>query len=332
MLNKKSEQELKNLLYFIFGIQRIFLLIPLLILCLSFSAPAQAKGTWDSNLQMWLDTTRIADLKNMYPGDYNVIIAKINDPDVQRVPSYNVLVTSSDPSVVDIFGVDNMDFGSYDPDMDVGIQLSAKKVGTAAITIKYKTITKVIHVTVKKSIASFSDKTGTMTTGQKYSIRHFITFQGNKPEIKKIKSSNKKIIKVSGEKLIPKKAGKATITATINGKKQKIKITVKKAKSKPKFSQLKSKKAGLDYGNLHGESTVKIKLTNKTQYPITKVKLSSTLFFDDVLDDCRPKKTKTLTVNLKPGKSKTVKIYFGKYPVSKPPRWTYKILQFWYKQ
>ena len=302
MLNKKNEQELKNLLYFIFGIQRIFLLIPLLILCLSFSAPAQAKGTWDSNLQMWLDTTRIADLKNMYPGDYNVIIAKINDPDVQRVPSYNVLVTSSDPSVVDIFGVDNMDFGSYDPDMDVGIQLSAKKVGTAAITIKYKTITKVIHVTVKKSIASFSDKTGTMTTGQKYSIRHFITFRGNKPEIKKIKSNNKKIIKVSGEKLIPKKAGKATITATINGKKQKIKITVK------------------------------IKLTNKTQYPITKVKLSSTLFFDDVLDDCRPKKTKTLTVNLKPGKSKTVKIYFGKYPVSKPTRWTYKILQFWYKQ
>lgn len=245
MLNKKSEQELKNLLYFIFGIQRIFLLIPLLILCLSFSAPAQAKGTWDSNLQMWLDTTRIADLKNMYPGDYNVIIAKINDPDVQRVPSYNVLVTSSDPSVVDIFGVDNMDFGSYDPDMDVGIQLSAKKVGTAAITIKYKTITKVIHVTVKKSIASFSDKTGTMTTGQKYSIRHFITFRGNKPEIKKIKSNTKKIIKVSGEKLIPKKAGKATITATINGKKQKIKITVKKAKPKPKFSQLKSKKQDL---------------------------------------------------------------------------------------
>lgn len=110
---------------------------------------------------------------------------------------------------------------------------------------KYKTITKVIHVTVKKSIASFSDKTGTMTTGQKYSIRHFITFRGNKPEIKKIKSSNKKIIKVSGEKLIPKKAGKATITATINGKKQKIKITVKKAKPKPKFSQLKSKKQDL---------------------------------------------------------------------------------------
>ena len=76
---------------------------------------------------MWLDTTRIADLKNMYPGDYNVIIAKINDPDVQRVPFYNVLVTSSDPSVVDIFGVDNMDFGSYDPDMDVGMLTCLKR-------------------------------------------------------------------------------------------------------------------------------------------------------------------------------------------------------------
>ena len=87
MLNKKREQELKNQLSFAsFGIRRIFLLIPLLILCLSFSAPAQAKGTWDSNLQMWLDTTRIADLKNMYPGDYNVIIAKINDPDVTESP------------------------------------------------------------------------------------------------------------------------------------------------------------------------------------------------------------------------------------------------------
>ena len=121
-------------------------------------------------------------------------------------------------------------------------------------------------------------------------------------------------------------------TLEIQNNNQTIKLTVKKAKPKPKLSQLKSKKAGLNYGNLHGESTVKIKLTNKTQYPITKVKLSSTLFFDDVLDDCRPKKTKTLTVNLKPGKSKTVKIYFGKYPVSKPTRWTYKILQFWYKQ
>ena len=82
-----------------------------------------------------------------------------------------------------------------------------------------------------------------MTTGQKYSIRHFITFRGNKPEIKKIKSSNKKIIKVSGEKLIPKKAGKATITATINGKKQKIKITVKKAKPKLEIQSTKVEKS-----------------------------------------------------------------------------------------
>lgn len=60
MLNKKREQKSKNQLRFIFRIQRIFLLIPLLILCLNFSILTQAKGTWDPNLQMWLDTTRIA--------------------------------------------------------------------------------------------------------------------------------------------------------------------------------------------------------------------------------------------------------------------------------
>ena len=45
MLNKKREQKSKNQLRFIFRIHRIFLLIPLLILCLNFSILTQAKGT-----------------------------------------------------------------------------------------------------------------------------------------------------------------------------------------------------------------------------------------------------------------------------------------------
>ena len=48
-------------------------------------------------------------------------------------------------------------------------------------------------------------------------MRDFVTVHGKEPSIKKIKSSNKKIIKVSGQKLIPKKPGKATISAVING-------------------------------------------------------------------------------------------------------------------
>ena len=60
-----------------------------------------------------------------------------------------------------------------------------------------------------------------MLMGYHYFMRDFVTVHGKEPSIKKIKSSNKKIIKVSGQKLIPKKPGKATISAVINGKKTK---------------------------------------------------------------------------------------------------------------
>lgn len=181
----------------------------------------------------------------------------------------------------------------------------------------------------KNLMVSFSAKKASMVLGRKYSILNFITFQGNHPTIKKIRSSNKKVIKVSGKKLIPKKAGTATISATVNGKKQRIKITVKKAK--PKFSDLKAKKAGFYYGQLHGECIAKIKLTNKSSYTVTKVKLSSTAFFESGWDVFQETKTKTFTVNLKPNQSKTVKVNFGKYPVAPPNRWNFELLQFWYK-
>lgn len=183
----------------------------------------------------------------------------------------------------------------------------------------------------KKVMVSFSSKTKSMVIGKKYSISSFITSQGKNPTIKKIKSSNSKIIKVSGKKLIPKKVGTATISATVNGKKQRIKITVKKAAAKPKLSQLDARKAGFYYGDLRGECIAKIKLTNNSKYTITKVKLTSTAFFDSGWDVFQSKKAKTFTVNLKPKQSKTVKIDFGKYPVAPPDRWNFKVLQMWHK-
>ena len=58
MLNKKREQKLKNQLYFAFRIRRIFLLIPLLLLCLSFVIPTQDHAQTDDSyfLNMWLNT------------------------------------------------------------------------------------------------------------------------------------------------------------------------------------------------------------------------------------------------------------------------------------
>ena len=225
MLNKKREQKLKNQLYFAFRIRRIFLLIPLLLLCLSFVIPTQVHAQTDDSyfLNMWLNTKSLADLKNVYPGHTNIIVATISDPDLSKIPAS----------------------------------------------------------------------------------------------------------KVSGQKLIPKKPGKATISAVINGKKQSIRITVKSPA--PTYDQLKSKKAGLIYDRYSGKCYVKIKFTNKSQRTITKVQLKTTLFFDDAWDDMKPVKKKNVKVNIKPGKSQTVKIYFGKYPVLAPNRWKYEILQFWYR-
>lgn len=56
-----------------------------------------------------------------------------------------------------------------------------------------------------------------MLMGYHYFMRDFVTVHGKEPSIKKL-SPAIKIIKVSGQKLIPKKPGKATISAVINGK------------------------------------------------------------------------------------------------------------------
>ena len=313
MLNKKREQKLKNQLSFAFRIRRIFLLIPLLLLCLSFVIPTQVHAQTDDSyfLNMWLNTKSLADLKNVYPGHTNIIVATISDPDLSKIPASKVSATSSNPSVLKVIDKYNIDFANYHPNMDIGIEIEAMKAGKATLTIQYK------------------KKKGTMLMGYHYFMRDFVTVHGKEPSIKKIKSSNKKIIKVSGQKLIPKKPGKATISAVINGKKQSIRITVKSPA--PTYDQLKSKKAGLIYDSYSGKCYVKIKFTNKSQRTITKVQLKTTLFFDDAWDDMKPVKKKNVKVNIKPGKSQTVKIYFGKYPVLAPNRWKYEILQFWYR-
>ena len=246
-----------------------------------------------------------------------------------QIPASKVSATSSNPSVLKVIDKYNIDFANYHPNMDIGIEIEAMKAGKATLTIQYKTIVKKLDITVKKSTAFIKKKKGTMLMGYHYFMRDFVTVHGKEPSIKKIKSSNKKIIKVSGQKLIPKKPGKATISAVINGKKQSIRITVKSPA--PTYDQLKSKKAGLIYDSYSGKCYVKIKFTNKSQRTITKVQLKTTLFFDDAWDDMKPVKKKNVKVNIKPGKSQTVKIYFGKYPVLAPNRWKYEILQFWYR-
>ena len=114
MLNKKREQKLKNQLSFAFRIRRIFLLIPLLLLCLSFVIPTQVHAQTDDSyfLNMWLNTKSLADLKNVYPGHTNIIVATISDPDLSKIPASKVSATSSNPSVLKVIDKYNIDFAN----------------------------------------------------------------------------------------------------------------------------------------------------------------------------------------------------------------------------
>ena len=94
MLTKSGEKNQKKKAYILHNVSRISLLIPLFLLCISFSVPAQAKNTYIGNTH------------------------------------------------------------------------------------------------TNQLMLTFSNKKGSMIIGKKYSISDFITFQGKKPTIKKIKSSN----------------------------------------------------------------------------------------------------------------------------------------------
>ena len=99
---------------------------------------------------MWLNTKSLADLKNVYPGHTNIIVATISDPDLSKIPASKVSATSSNPSVLKVIDKYNIDFANYHPNMDIGIEIEAMKAGKATLTIQYKTIVKKLDITVKK--------------------------------------------------------------------------------------------------------------------------------------------------------------------------------------
>ena len=71
---------------------------------------------------------------------------------------------------------------------------------------------------------------------------------GGSITIKKVKSSNKKIVDAAGGFLIAKKPGTAKVSALVNGKRRTITVIVgKKPAPKPKLKQLQVKVKGYKY-------------------------------------------------------------------------------------
>ena len=144
--------------------------------------------------------------------------------------------------------------------------------------------------------------------------------------IKKVKSSNKKIVDAAGGFLIAKKPGTAKVSALVNGKRRTITVIVgKKPAPKPKLKQLQVKVKGYKYYPDSGKTIYTTRFTNKSKSTITKVKLKFTMTINEEMT-----RTKTFKVNIKPGKTKTMKLNIGKL-IADPSNITVKCLKFWYK-
>ena len=149
---------------------------------------------------------------------------------------------------------------------------------------------------------------------------------GGSITIKKVKSSNKKIVDAAGGFLIAKKPGTAKVSALVNGKRRTITVIVgKKPAPKPKLKQLQVKVKGYKYYPDSGKTIYTTRFTNKSKSTITKVKLKFTMTINEEMT-----RTKTFKVNIKPGKTKTMKLNIGKL-IADPSNITVKCLKFWYK-
>lgn len=145
--------------------------------------------------------------------------------------------------------------------------------------------------------------------------------------IKKVKSSNKKIVDAAGGFIIAKKPGTAKVSALVNGKRRVITVIVnKKPAPKPKLKQLQVKVLGYKYYPDTGKTYYKTKFTNKSKTTITKVKLRFTMTINEEMT-----RTKTFKVNIKPGKTRTMNLDIGKL-ISNPSNIKVKCLRFWYKR
>ena len=195
------------------------------------------------------------------------------------------------------------------------------KAGSAKITLSYpkaaacKLTGKV--TSPSKTVATFRASKTTLKVGSKVSMRSLINLKGGTSlTIKNAKSSKPSVLAISGNYLVPKKKGSATVTANLNGVNRKITITVSAPAAKPTVKNLKISVARIKYGPNDMKTYYTLKFTNTSAKTITTAKVKITTgsgIYDQMYW------TKDLTLNLKPGKTMT-KTYFIQNMVQAPEK------------
>lgn len=265
----------------------------------------------------------------IYPPETNydkttgMFLITVDDPyvfDSNKDPSkYSVSI--SDPSVATVTGITPSSNDSFE------VSVYFLKAGSADLVFNYGKQTQKASFTVQKTIitvsSSISLRVGDTTMFSSYVFKT----GGGDITIKKVKSSNKKIVDAAGGFIIAKKPGTAKVSALVNGKRRVITVIVnKKPAPKPKLKQLQVKVLGYKYYPDTGKTYYKTKFTNKSKTTITKVKLRFTMTINEEMT-----RTKTFKVNIKPGKTRTMNLDIGKL-ISNPSNIKVKCLRFWYKK
>ena len=229
-------------------------------------------------------------------------------------------VSISDSSVGKVTGITPRSGDSVD------VNVYFYKAGSAEFIFKYGNQTRKVSFTVLKTVItvakSISLKVGDTTMFSSYVFKT----GGGSITIKKVKSSNKKIVDAAGGFIIAKKPGTAKVSALVNGKRRTITVIVgKKSAPKPTLKQLQVKVTGYKYYPTSGKTYYRTKFTNKSKSTITKVKLKFTMTINETMT-----RTKTFKVNIKPGKTKTMTLNIGKL-IADPSNIKVKCLRIWYK-
>ena len=259
-------------------------------------------------------------LPSLYPGDRDIFTLSIKDPslgDYDNVDMDKVSVKIADSSIAKIT---KKDFWWNDK---IDIYFKVMKAGSTKLSVTYKGVTVRKTITVRKT-TFYVQSSASITLKQKKHINAYISQIGaGSCSVKKLKSSNPKVLSVSGKYLVAKKKGTAKVTFTLNGSRKTINFKV--VTPAPKFSQLKTKLSGYTYYPSSGQTYFYVTFKNTSQRMITKVKMRYRMTLNEEIE-----RVKTTTINLKPGASKKVKVGIGKCFVEPTDRKA-KCLKFWYK-
>ena len=255
--------------------------------------------------------------QNIRTGKTTSIGIEISDPYVKTISKSKFKVTSSNSSVLKVQSItqDSKKRSRFT------VTLKALKAGSAKITLSYPKAT-AYKLTGKvtspsKTVATFRASKTTLKVGSKVSMRSLINLKGGTSlTIKNAKSSKPSVLAISGNYLVPKKKGSATVTANLNGVNRKITITVSAPAAKPTVKNLKISVAGIKYGPNDMKTYYTLKFTNTSAKTITTAKVKITTgsgIYDQMYW------TKNLTLNLKPGKTMK-KTYFIQNMVQAPEK------------